>query len=333
MIDVAHIRALLAEYDPRCALVRSARPRDGISSGVLFLATTREELVLRVYADDVGSWKPEKELAIHAHMRSLGILAPVIHTVDASKRVVPFIYSLSARLAGEPFSSVVSSLSDTENATIYATLGDYLGRLHATTFEQFGDVRATPDGLRVGPAPELTNGRQGRPPGPFATWREMHDEIVRSRLRLMRGTQFEDVIPRVEAYFARHDEAIDYAIVPRLLHMDLHRGNVLVANGEVSGILDVEESIVGHNEYDLMRTELALFRGEPPAFAEEFMRAYEEHVSLDDGYATRKDFYDLSRTLVWIRSLILHGDRYAKGLASQSDDAARRHLLSLTAGR
>jgi fructosamine-3-kinase len=82
-----------------------------------------------------------------------------------------------------------------------------------------------------------------------------------------------------------------------------------------------------------MRTELANFRGQAPAFAHAFMRAYGAHVSLDEGYATRRDFYDLSRTLVWIRSLILHGDAYAKGLASQSHHAARRHVLSLTTAR
>lgn len=331
--DIAHIRAILAEYDPHCALLQRARPGSGIANTVLYLTTTREELILRIFADDVGSWKPQKERTIFAHMRSLGIPVPVIHKVDASKRVVPFIYSLSARIEGEPFSRAFSSLSDTANARIYAALGDYLGRMHATIFEQFGDVRATTHGLRVGPAHELIVGGKGRSPGPFARWREMHDEIVRARLHLMKGTEFEDLIPRIEAYFSRHQDTIDYEITPRLLHMDLHRGNVLVANGEVAGILDVEESIVGHNEYDLMRTELANFRGQAPAFAHAFMRAYGEHVSLDEGYRLRKDFYDVSRTLVWIQSLILYGDTYAKGLASQSHHAARAHLLSLTSGR
>ena len=154
-----------------------------------------------------------------------------------------------------------------------------------------------------------------------------------SRMHLMRGTEFEDLIPVVEAYFARHQHLIEYEVMPRLLHMDLHRSNVLVANGKVVGILDVEESVVGHNEYDLMRTELANFRGQSPAFARAFMDAYRAHVSLDEGYGTRKEFYDVSRTLAWIKSLILHGDNDANGLASQSHRAARAHLLSLTTDR
>lgn len=331
--DVAHIQALLADYDPHCALLNTARPGSGIANQVLFLTTTREELVLRIFADDVKTWKPRKEQAIYTHMASLGIPVPAVRKVDVSGQVVPFTYSLSARLEGEPYSTVFASLSDAENIGIYATLGEFLGRLHTTTFDRFGDVHAAADGLSVGPAYELDTGRSGQILGPFATWREMHQAIVTSRMHLMRGTEFEDLIPVVEAYFAQHQDTIEYEVMPRLLHMDLHRSNVLVANGKVVGILDVEESIVGHNEYDLMRTELANFRGQSPAFARAFMDVYRAHVSLDEGYGTRKDFYDVSRSLVWIKSLIVYGDNYAKGVASQSHRAARAYLISLTADR
>ncbi len=43
--------------------------------------------------------------------------------------------------------------------------------------------------------------------------------------------------------------------------MDLHRGNVLVVNGRVTGVLDVEEAIVGHNEYDLREWNSRPFAG------------------------------------------------------------------------
>jgi len=67
--------------------------------------------------------------------------------------------------------------------------------------------------------------------------------------------------------------------------------------------------------------------------AEAFLQAYAVHVALDEGYDDRKRFHDLSRTLAWIRSLILHGDRYAGGAASHSHRTARAHVLALLAGR
>jgi fructosamine-3-kinase len=157
----------------------------------------------------------------------------------------------------------------------------------------------------------------------------MHAHIVETRLRRLRQTAFADLVPGVEAFFARNAPLIAGDLTPRLLHMDLHQGNVMIHAGQVSGILDVEESVIGHNEYDLMRTELANFRGAPPAFARAFHESYADHVLLDEGYAGRKAFYDVSRTLVWLESIVAFGDRYARGDATQDGAAARAHLRSL----
>lgn len=330
IIDDDRVRALLAEYDPRCRLVRIARSPAGLANQVHFVTTTRQDLVLKVFADDAGRWKSQKERAIYGHMRSIGIPAPKVCRIDTSKHVVPFIYSLTGRSPGEPLARVFSSLSDTEQARIYASLGDYLGTLPSTTFAQFGDVSSSADGLDVSPVHEWEPDAHGARVGPFASWRDMHTQTVSARLRFLERTIFADLIPAVERYLAVHRDLIDYAVVPRLLHMDLHPGNVVISEGKVSAILDVGEAVVGHNEYDLMRTELANFRGRAPIFAKSFMEAYEMHVSLDEGYSLRRDFYDVSRTLVWMKCLILYGDKYTHALASQSHESARLHLLSLT---
>lgn len=87
--------------------------------------------------------------------------------------------------------------------------------------------------------------------------------------------------------------------------------------------------MVGHNEYDLMRTELANFRGHPPQFEDIFLRAYQRHVPLDGGYVARKDFYDVSRTLVWMKTLVKREDMHAERREAQFHEAARAHLHSL----
>lgn len=321
---IDHLNALVAAHDPRASVLRVDRPPSGIANTVLLVTTTRGDLVLKIYADDVSRWKPRKEQAICAHLRALGIPAPDVHTVDLTRRVVPFAYSLADRIAGEPYSDVVASLDETENARLCRVLGEYLGRMHTTTFDRFGDVLASDGGLTVGPVHDPTTGAPGEAPGPIATWRELHDAIVRSRLGIMRGTRFADLIPAVETYVATHRDLLHAPIVPRMLHLDLHRGNVLVAGEEIAGILDVEEALAGHNEFDLMRTELAMLRGEPPSYRRAFVDAYERHVPLDEGYEERRAFYDVSRTLAWIRSLILHGDDGAQG------ELAHTHLLALT---
>ena len=331
-VDATLVRAILSEFDPACDLVSVDRPGEGAVNRVFFLGTTRGAFVLKVFDAPADDWKIRKDVALSDHLRGLGIPAPDICRADASRRVVPFAYSLSPRLPGQTWSSVLASLTAGENRRIYGRLGDYLGRIHATTFDRFGDVVATEGGLGVGPVHELGVGLDGRAPGPFATWRDLHGAFVDSRLRLMEGARFGDLVEPARAWFDRNEAVVDILVTPRLLHMDLHRGNVLILGGEISGILDFDESIVGHNEYDLMRTELAHFRGQDPAFAGAFMAAYQRHVALDEGHETRKRFYDASRTLVWIQSLLLSGDRCTDRRPGEPDLAARAHLLTLIGG-
>lgn len=324
-----NVRALLAYFDPRCELLRITRPRGGLTHNVLFASTTRGEYVVKVVDNAADRWKLQKEAALFDHMRSIGLPTPRIYRIDASRQVIPFIYALAERCPGEPWSAASATMTESQMTGIYATLGDFLGRLHATTFGRFGDITGSADGLRLAPLREWEGNEDDQDAGPFSTWGAMHAATVSDRLRFLRGTRFEDLLSAVERYFDARSHLIDYSVTPRLLHMDLHGGNVLVHEGRVSAILDVEEAVAGHNEYDLMRTELAHFRGRPPEHANAFMCAYQRHVQIDDGYAERKDFYDVSRTLVWMKCLVMYGDNYGGGLASQSHDAARAHLRSL----
>jgi aminoglycoside phosphotransferase (APT) family kinase protein len=165
--------------------------------------------------------------------------------------------------------------------------------------------------------------------GPFRTWLEMHNEILKSRFYYMYNTVFEDLIDTVDAYFKDHSHLIDYPITPRLLHVDLHKGNVLINKGRVVGILDVEESVVGHNEYDLMRTELSNFRNKPPELESAFFAEYKKHADVDEGYELRKNFYELSRALAWIKSLILYENDYSGSNVEQNKIQAKNYVLNL----
>ncbi len=323
------VRAILSEYDPRSRLIRFDRPLDGLVNRVFLLITTCGDLVLRVVDDRSSDWKLRKDIAIFDHMRRLGLPVPRVLRVDTSRQVIPLGYSLSERLPGEPYSQVFACLTGTDNARISGQLGDLLGRLHSTTFQRFGDVFATEDGLDIGPVHELRPRPDGQSPGPFSAWSELHAAFVEARLRFMVGTGFDDLVEPAQAWFDANWTLLDVHVTPRLLHMDLHRGNILIREGEISGILDIEESIVGHNEYDLMRTELAHLRGQDPAFADAFFTAYGRHVRLDEGYEDRRQFYDASRTLVWITSLIRYGNGYVRGSQDQSCLAARKHLRTL----
>lgn len=323
--DPATLKAILARLDPPPALLGVERAPGGLVNRVLFLRTDRGDVVLRTFAQ-ADRWKPAKEQAVCDWMRALAIPAPRVLLTGDAEVAIPFAWSLSERIAGQPLADILPRLSEPETLASLGQLGDCLGRLHADPFPRFGDVHAAAAGLTVGPAPDLATGDGSTPPGPFETWAELHDAIVRARCAGMRGTPFADLVPPVVAFFAAQRHPIERPVVPRLLHLDLHPGNVLVRDGRVVGIVDVEEALVGHNEYDLMRTELGVLRGRPANWTATFMGAYTRHVPLDDGYEGRRRFYDASRSLAWIRSLTVTGDPHRQAAA------ARAHLLALIDG-
>ena len=56
-----------------------------------------------------------------------------------------------------------------------------------------------------------------------------------------------------------------------------------------------------------MRTELAHFGDGEDALRVPFFGAYQAHVALDEGYENRRPFYEMSRTLVGLRCLVVFG--------------------------
>jgi len=316
------IQRILSQFDDR-VLVSANQPQSGLSGSVYVLKTSREDLILKIYSDDTTTWKPEKERVVFGMLAHLGIPVPEILLIDCLRTLVPQAYSISRRLPGTTISAAWDGLSAAQQVAIYAELGDILGRMHALTFEQYGDLCEIDGHIQVGPARELSD-ETGPFFGPFATWLEMHSAIVDRHLRFLGRTMFADLVDPIRRWFDDHSNLIDYPITPRLLHMDLHCGNVLVEDGHISGILDVEESLVGHNEYDLMRTELAHFGDGYEELREAFFQGYCRHVTLDTGYEDRKPFCELSRMLIGLRCIVTYGSNYGDGTEQEANEARRQ---------
>jgi len=317
--DIQRILSHMGDH----VLLSVNRPESGLSGSVSVLKTDREDLILKVYSEDIAKWKPEKERAVFGTLAQLGIPVPEVLLIDCSRTLTPLAHSIARRLPGTTISAAWDGLSAAQQVAIYAELGDIQGRMHALTFEQCGDLCEIDGHIQVGPARELSD-ETGPFFGPFATWLEMHSAIVERHLRFLGRSMFADLVDPIRRWFRSHDSLIDYSVTPRLLHMDLHCGNVLVEDGRISGILDVEESLVGHNEYDLMRTELAHFGDGYEELREAFFQGYCRHVTLDTGYEDRKSFYELSRMLIGLRCIVTYGSNYGDGTEQEANEARQQ---------
>lgn len=310
VVTTDDIHNIINKYNNKLKVKKIISIEEGVANPVFIIETQKIDLVLRIINPVAGSWKVAKEKLVYELFIDHKIPCPIILKTDTSREIIPFDYVISKRLKGYALGKSFSDLPQPSKTKIIKELGKYLGIIHSIKFKKFGDIYEQKSKILVGPAHELKDVSKKIKSGPFTTWKEMHREIVKSRLFYFKGTEFEDLIAPINSYFKQNEYLLDYKITPRLLHLDLNKNNIFIEKNKITGILDVEESLIGHNEYDLMRTELH-FRGNLK-LRNQFFKEYTKYVSLDKGYEERRAFYSLSRSLVGIRSLILWKSKYTK---------------------
>ncbi len=108
---------------------------------------------------------------------------------------------------------------------------------------------------------------------------------------------------------------VDYQPAPSLLHGDLWAGNAAVDTNGQPVIFD-PACYYGDRETDLAMTEL--FGG----FSRDFYAAYRETWQLHDGYAVRKNFYNLYH-------ILNHLNLFGGGYLSQAKQMLARLLAEI----
>jgi len=301
------ITFLITKLDENYSVKKIKPISEGLANPAYIINTSKEDLVLRIIHPSNGEYVVKKEEVIYNLLSNKKIPVPKIIKTDISKKLIPYNYAISKRLEGNSLRKNYEKLSFEEKRKIFKQLGNYLSKMHSITFNKFGDIIKKGNRLLIGPLNEIENISKTINSGPFYSWKDMHKEIIKARLRCFKGTQFEKLIKPIKTYFSEHQNLIDYDITPRLLHIDLNKTNIFVNGGKVTGILDVGDSFIGHNEEDLMRTELDLFNkhhGGEKQLKHVFLEEYEKNIKLDKGYEERLPFYFLSRSCVGLGCLI-----------------------------
>jgi fructosamine-3-kinase len=187
-----------------------------------------------------------------------------------------------------------------------AALGKALAAQHRATFERFGWAK---DNF-IGASPQ----RNGWHDDWLGFWREqrLHAQLrmaARNRYPSRMIDRGERLLADCAAFFVHH------APGPSLLHGDLWGGN---ASALADGTPVVFDPAVycGDREADVAMTEL--FGG----FPKDFHAAYREAWPLDDGYAVRRDFYNLYHVLN-------HANLFSGGYVEQSARSIEKLLAEI----
>lgn len=188
-----------------------------------------ERLILRIPRPSPALWETWNERAAAPAAHGAGVRTPRLVIFGGDLGIIDVPFTVYERIQGEALSH--ESLRGGGAAELYTTLGRELATLHACVTE-CDDLRTTTDrcGGR-GPTEDAINGlddlvASGNLSDHACTW-------LRERL--------ERLAPAVEESTGLH----------RFIHHDLSPDNVLVNDGDISGLVDWGEATWGDPAFDL----------------------------------------------------------------------------------
>jgi hygromycin-B 7''-O-kinase len=227
---------VLREIWPSVVVSRVQARTGGQNSAVYEVHTAEpaRRLIIKSYPPEL-TWKLHKE--IHVYGLLAGVPVPqVVHSGED--------FLVLTLLDGVPLSTVSGELEPAQLHRIYHRLGRLLRRIHGVTPEGFGYIGT---GV-IDPLPTNAEYMAGR----FA-----HKLAEFTRLGGDPGLR-----DRVESWVAERADLLALCPAPVLCHNDYYEGNILVARGEVTGVVDMENALAGDPVLDIAKTEYYSIHGD-----------------------------------------------------------------------
>ena len=256
------VRALLREA------IGEERDAVELSDGEFTVCYATDDVVLKVWPEAGTPLLTHEEGLVHAEIDvcrrapEARFPAPGLVHADTSRRLLDRDWIVMTRLAGIP----VPHAGDPVD--VDRELGEVFARLHEVTGDAFGYA--------------------GRPALQAATWREALARMLGALLD--DAARFEVPLPfereDVTAALAAAAPALEEVTRPALVHFDAWSGNVLVADGRLSGVIDGERSFYG----DPLAEWAMLAFGREPADRPALVSGY-GGLELDEAARMRLDLY------------------------------------------
>ena len=79
---------------------------------------------------------------------------------------------------------------------------------------------------------------------------------------------------------------------PCLLHKDYHASHIIADKGKISGIIDFEWAIAGHNELDIVKSCLWMFENKKD-LEKIFLDGYKQYGEISKDFSKRRKLYEI----------------------------------------
>jgi fructosamine-3-kinase len=291
-----------------------------LSNYVYKVKTNKGNYYLKIYVSD--SKKAFKLANLYDLLSKNGVLVPSVLKYDESCSLIKHPFLVLSEVQGDLLVDVFESFSRTNLERFYYDFGRVVGKIHSIKFDKFGECF---DGKTVEGYSFIDF------KGPFDSWKDFFMEIIKKRLGVLKNSELDDLVEPMRSWFESKLFLLDFDVMPSLIHEDLNQKNVFVKNGVVSGVIDFDDSFIGHNEEELMRLEGANFSNDS-LLKDSFFKGYTEIINLDEGYEKRRIIYYLSRLLVHIRCVLEFREDYV-GDASKEIEIMRAEIKNIIDGK
>ncbi|BCG59052.1 phosphotransferase family protein [Paenibacillus sp. URB8-2] len=245
----------------------------------LVLAGGREA-ILKVAPPDTAEMLSFERNIMRAEVEALRFIkaagvapVPEVYAYDDSRTVIPYEYFFMEKVKGRPYNEVREEMTDGERAEIERELGRYNRQINEVRGERFG----------------LYNHATAIAKG---TWRETFAGLIGDVLDDAGRLDAPLPIDRAELEqgIDRLLPALDEVTEPKLVHWDLWDGNIFVADGKITSLIDWERALWGD---PLMEHYFRSFID-----SQGYRKGYDTSVFGTPGVQARKELYDLYFNLI-----------------------------------
>lgn len=208
---------------------------------------------------------------------------PIDHEIDGDETTF-----LVESIDGDNLYDTYASMSAAERRPLIRRIGEITGRIHAEfegVVDDHGWIGLDENGDLV-PSPR------------HSSWKEFYIDAVRSKYSIL-PVPLKPLVPVIERHMRKYSHLLDGPFTPVISHGDLRPENVMVDDGEVTGIIDWQNPYACHAEFGAVKIEVMFidkhvtYLPERRMLRNEFYDAYTEHYPLPKAFQRRRRLYRL----------------------------------------
>jgi aminoglycoside phosphotransferase (APT) family kinase protein len=232
-----------------------------------------KELILRMYPQE--GWKAEKEKYLYNLISSkIKIPVPTVHSIDTSKKILKKNYLLLSRIPGVEMNTAYKRSG---NVNLIKEAGSILAKLHSIKLPSYGWIVNT----KISPK--------------FSSWKDfIFYDLGKKLAKLSKITSIKKAfINKSLQYIEDNKNLLKISSEPCLLHKDYHSSHIFANSKKITGIIDIEWAIAGHNEMDLIKS-CWWMSDECNDIEKPFLQGYKKYGTISKKFSKRRKLYELT---------------------------------------